>query len=277
MAEGNGTLSIGAFSMITRLSQKALRFYEEKGLLRPARKDITGYRWYSFEQVPQGLLLRRLSDLGFSVEDMNEVLEAKEAGPDRERLEAVIRRRRLEIASQVADLEAIRGLLENGKTLEVLDVKNEEPMLKDVPAMRVVSKVGKGTYAAVTPRLIGELMGLVMGPGNRQARVSGPPMAIYHDEEYKEQDAIIEVAVPVTGRLEVDEGFEVKTLPPAKVMSALHKGPFNRVGETWGRLFKHVSDKGLRPSGKARELYLSDPARTPESELLTEVQVPVVQ
>ena len=141
--------------------------------------------------------------------------------------------------------------------------------------MRVVSKVGKETYAAVTPRLIGELMGLVMGPGNRQARVSGPPMAIYHDEEYREQDAVIEVAVPVTGRLEVEEGFEVKTLGAVKVMSAIHRGPFDRVGETWGRLFRHVSEKGFRPAGKARELYLSDPTRTPLSELLTEVQVPV--
>ena len=38
-------LSIGAFAQATRLSPKALRLYDELGLLRPARVDEwTGYR-----------------------------------------------------------------------------------------------------------------------------------------------------------------------------------------------------------------------------------------
>ncbi|HTY46497.1 MAG TPA: MerR family DNA-binding transcriptional regulator [Methanomassiliicoccales archaeon] len=44
MTEARELLSIGDLSIITRLSMKALRFYDEKGLLVPVRKEITGYR-----------------------------------------------------------------------------------------------------------------------------------------------------------------------------------------------------------------------------------------
>ena len=43
-----GLLTIGAFAKASRLSPKALRLYDELGLLPPARVDpMTGYRLYS--------------------------------------------------------------------------------------------------------------------------------------------------------------------------------------------------------------------------------------
>jgi effector-binding domain-containing protein len=275
MADGSGTLSIGTFSMITRLTQKAIRYYEDKGLLVPARKEITGYRWYSYEQVPRGLLLRRLSDLGFSIEDIRAVVEMTEKGSDPSAMDPILKRRVRAIDEEVAALEAIRGSLERFRPQEVFDMKNEEPIVKEIPATRVISKTDKGTYAEVTPRLLGELFSVVMGPQGRNVRVAGPPMAIYHDEEYKEKDATVEMAIPIAGRLEVDEGVEIRTIPPMKVMSAIHKGPYNQVGAAWGRLFKYLEERGIPPAGMARELYLNDPGKTPESELLTEVQVPI--
>lgn len=57
-------VTIGAFARMARLSPKALRLYDELGLLRPARVDeINGYRYYDPSQVEQARLiawLRRL-------------------------------------------------------------------------------------------------------------------------------------------------------------------------------------------------------------------------
>ena len=45
-------LSIGQFGQLTALTAKALRHYDEVGVLRPAHvDDVTGYRWYSLEQA----------------------------------------------------------------------------------------------------------------------------------------------------------------------------------------------------------------------------------
>ena len=60
---------IGEFSKMGRVSIKALRHYDELGLLRPALVDRqTGYRYYTIEQLP--LLNRILAyrSLGFSLE-----------------------------------------------------------------------------------------------------------------------------------------------------------------------------------------------------------------
>ena len=45
-------LTIGEFARASRLSPKALRLYDELGLLRPVRVDeYSGYRYYSPDQL----------------------------------------------------------------------------------------------------------------------------------------------------------------------------------------------------------------------------------
>ena len=44
---------IGEFSKLTQVSIRMLRYYDETGLLTPAKTDPwTGYRMYSAEQIP---------------------------------------------------------------------------------------------------------------------------------------------------------------------------------------------------------------------------------
>ncbi|MBM9508479.1 MerR family transcriptional regulator [Actinacidiphila acididurans] len=58
-------LGIGAFARASRLSPKALRLYDDLGLLRPARVDpVTGYRRYAPDQLEQARLVAWLRRLG---------------------------------------------------------------------------------------------------------------------------------------------------------------------------------------------------------------------
>ena len=46
-------IRIGDFSKLSRVSIKALRFYDETGLLKPVSVDrFTGYRFYEYNQLP---------------------------------------------------------------------------------------------------------------------------------------------------------------------------------------------------------------------------------
>ncbi|HKS58171.1 MAG TPA: MerR family transcriptional regulator [Steroidobacteraceae bacterium] len=74
-------LSIGEFAAATQLSQKALRIYDEQRLLPPARIDtMTGYRYYSSDQVPLGRLVRTLREMNLSLTDIASVVAAKDGG-----------------------------------------------------------------------------------------------------------------------------------------------------------------------------------------------------
>jgi effector-binding domain-containing protein len=123
--------------------------------------------------------------------------------------------------------------------------------------------------------LIGEMCTLV-GSQEPHAHMVGPPMAIYRDKEFKETEADIEVAIPVSGRVTVGASrFEIRILPAGRAVSAVHSGAYGKVGEVWGKVLRYIEENELRPNGPGRELYLNDPSQVPEDELLTEVQVPV--
>lgn len=277
MNESDGFIGIGTFSMITRLTRRALRLYDEKGLLTPARREITGYRQYSYQQIRRGIQLKRLSDLGFGIREMREIMDALDGLAGAARLDTILEKRLKEVGVEICRLEKIRGSLLTRSFLEVIYLDKNEPTLKDVPDQRVVSRREKGTYQDVIPRLMGDLMKTVFGPENQRAQVkcTGMPITIYHDNEYKETDADIEVALPISGSITVGPEYDVKTLEGRRVVSYIHKGPYQDVGVAHEVIHEYMARDGLSVADVCREVYLNDPNETPEEELLTEVQVPV--
>lgn len=70
-------LTIGAYAAATQLTAKALRLYDEYGLLKPTTIDpATGYRYYRVEQVATGRLVRVLRDMNCSLSQIAQVLDA---------------------------------------------------------------------------------------------------------------------------------------------------------------------------------------------------------
>jgi DNA-binding transcriptional MerR regulator len=72
--------SIGEFGKLTGLSSKALRLYEEKDLIRPHVRGENQYRYYKVDQLPLAQKIQEFKALGFSLDDIKEVLRI-EAGP----------------------------------------------------------------------------------------------------------------------------------------------------------------------------------------------------
>lgn len=69
---------IGEFSKLTQVSIRMLRYYDEAGLLKPAKTDAwTGYRMYSAEQIPTLNKIIYLRDSGFQVSEIAAALAAE--------------------------------------------------------------------------------------------------------------------------------------------------------------------------------------------------------
>ena len=69
-------LKIGDFSRLSQVSVKTLRYYDDMGLQRPMNVDaFTGYRYYSASQLPRLNRGLALKDLGFTLEQIAQVLE----------------------------------------------------------------------------------------------------------------------------------------------------------------------------------------------------------
>src|SRR5689334_2146611 len=115
-------LSIGEFSRVTHLSVKALRHYDDIGLLAPAWVDpATGYRSYAVAQVPTAHMIRRLRDLAMPLEDIRAVLAAGNASARDQAILGHLQRMESQLEQTQATVASLRALLEGratGSTVE---------------------------------------------------------------------------------------------------------------------------------------------------------------
>lgn len=70
---------IGEVAERTGVTQRTLRFYEEKGLLEPPERMDGGFRLYSEDDINRVTYIRRLQDLlGFSLSEIKEMVDSEE-------------------------------------------------------------------------------------------------------------------------------------------------------------------------------------------------------
>jgi MerR family transcriptional regulator, repressor of the yfmOP operon len=146
---------IGEVADRTGVTQRTLRFYEERELITPAERMEGGFRLYSENDIERVTLIKRLQELlGLSLADIKEMVDAEQLRdqiratfrPDRElparrkRVQLVIdaTRRQLEIVEQKSQqLIEMRGELRERlvgmetRAQEIEDAMSREPTPSD--------------------------------------------------------------------------------------------------------------------------------------------------
>jgi len=269
---------IGDFSRLCRVTVRTLRYYDELGLLKPVRVDqSTGYRYYSIEQLPKLNRIVMLKGIGLSLDDIN-VLLHNEMPLDY--IRQLLQVKKSEIQERVNQ--------DSGRLRQVevwLDKIGKEGLMptdsniqrKSIPELRVISKRETGTYKETTYKLYMELRQQLDRPENQEtAKVTGPVTGLFYDDEYKEEDADIEIALPVSGEISVsDVSFEVKTLQKIEAVSAIHRGLDDSIGKTYAQIMEYAEEHKLDLVTPIRELYFTYLEEIPDDDAMTEIQFPI--
>lgn len=109
---------IGEVAERTGVTQRTLRFYEEKGLLDPPERMDGGFRLYSDEDINRVTYIRRLQELlGFTLSEIKEMVDAEE---ELQQIAATFRPDR-ELPERVARVTTVITAL--SRQLEVVDHK----------------------------------------------------------------------------------------------------------------------------------------------------------
>lgn len=104
-------------------------------------------------------------------------------------------------------------------------------------------------------------------------RPNGPPLARYRGTPGETVD--IEVGFPVVGFTATDD-VHAATLPGGPCGVAIHVGPYDTLGTTWGELAEWGRAQGFhRRDDQCWEIYLSDPGTTPPGAWRTQLVQPV--
>ncbi|MDX1784765.1 Cu(I)-responsive transcriptional regulator [Roseovarius sp. ZX-A-9] len=125
-------MNIGDAAARTGLPPKTIRYYEEIGLIRPARGN-SGYRDFSDADVHKLAFLGRARALGFSIEDCRTLLGLYE---DESRSSADVKRlarsHLAQIEDKIAALQSMRATLSHLVDACAGDERPDCPILRDL-------------------------------------------------------------------------------------------------------------------------------------------------
>jgi effector-binding domain-containing protein len=265
-------LPIGRFAKATRLSVKALRHYDELGLLRPAWVDpSSGYRYYRPAQANQAEAIRILRSVEMPLEEIAELLA--EGGGEAAAKRLRLHRERLE--ARLAEHRRMLAFLE--RLLEKEGVMPYEVTVKELPAQpvaatrtttdlrRIASSISTGVHL-----LLDEL-------GRRGIEPAGPLQVVYHAEQVLDADtaAPIEICFPVAAPFQGSGEVYGAELAGGPAAVTVHRGPYAEIGPAYHTVSGWIADHGHELAGGPREVYLNVPGEVPEADLLTEVRWPI--
>ncbi|TKC92214.1 Cu(I)-responsive transcriptional regulator [Trinickia terrae] len=107
-------MNIGEAASASGVSAKMIRHYEGVGLLPPASRTSTGYRQYNDKDVGRLLFIRHSRDLGFSLEQIGELLDLwQNRGRSSRQVKALAQAHIAELDEKLKELQEMRGALES--------------------------------------------------------------------------------------------------------------------------------------------------------------------
>lgn len=264
--------SIGLFSKMNRITTKTLRHYDDIGLLRPAHvDDLTGYRYYSSEQLVRLNQIIALKQMGVSLSDIAKMLEQPEG------IRVFLELKEQELTDRIREEERKLMRVQNYvKRLRGEMNMNYTPVIRSLPEVIVASMrfiaPNYDYYFDIIPKMGKEM--------KRQGAVCAEPeycFNLYHDGEYKESNIDVEVCEAVVDFCEDSDMVKYKRIMGVdEALCVLHKGPYSTLPDAYNYAMNWIKDNGYEIVGLPRESYIDGIwNKDSEDEWLTEVQIPI--
>ena len=233
-------IPIGQFARASRLSPKALRLYDENGLLPPARVDPdSGYRFYRLEQLREATLIGLLRSAGMPLAQIRRVLD--DPAPVRiDEYEAALAD---ELAERRRILDYVRRFLKEEHMFEV--------KTKHVDEQPYESRSKQVRVAELEPFIHDTIAELTA-----QHEPAGHAFTVFHGAVTDEAEGTVEVCLPVA---EAD-----RKLPAGEVAYTVAAGSqtdFPEILGAYDAVAGWAAENGRQLAGPPREIYLDNEPR----------------
>lgn len=268
---------IGDFSRLVRVSPRMLRHYEKCGLLYPAEIDkFTGYRQYSAAQIPLLNNIVTLRDLGFSIDEIGDILPHFD---DAVFMDKVFRAKAASVKKNIeAEQDKYDRLMQMSDTMR----KEHGVMVYDVELQKLPS-VKALTLRGIIPHyrdegMLWEKLGRFIGENQIKCHSDG--YSTYFDEEYKESDPDVEIAIPVDELGESKGEFVFKVYEEVPLAATVRfSGPFDGGYDAASeKLAEWMETNGYTFAGYLRGHVIVSPHDDPNPDKwVTELQAPVMK
>jgi len=266
MAKPRGLFSIGEIASACGVSIDTLRFYETKSLLHPAHTDpISGYRYYSLENLLRLRKVLGLKEAGLSLREIRDYMDSS-IHPIKKITELKERRNRLTRAIENLQIHST----------ETGDLTVHEMELPERLCLCRTIQAKDGDHAILS---IGAFYEELIRNGVPISR-AWPEFCEYPDErllqgEFPVKDFTVRACLPVD---KDNAPPEAVRYPSGFAITVNYRGSYYDLWKAYEALINYMDQKGLDPSGYPQEIYLeidSDgSARPDEPGNITRIIVP---
>jgi DNA-binding transcriptional MerR regulator len=269
---------IGEFSQLARVSRRLLQFYDQQGLLTPEWTDpATSYRYYSARQLIRLNRILALKELGFSLNDIAQMLRADIADAD---IHAMLLAKRAEVE---------RTVQEELQRLRQIEVRLQQNQLSDDALDVVIKSLPASPFLALrtivpSPPAMAQLLSLMqaVAPTRIESRYLGPLVGVVYTEEFRLHNNDIALGYlltrPIGQTVPLSDQYELRMveLPAVATMATVVQvgGP-DLIFAALGRIGRWIEVNGYCLAGPYRELGLQLPMDGNSDEMVIEVQMPL--
>jgi DNA-binding transcriptional MerR regulator len=273
-------LSIGIFARRSRLSPKALRLYDDMGLLVPADVDPeNGYRRYRESQLATARLIAMLRRLDMPLTQVADIIAAP--GPEAaERLATYWNALEQRVASQRELAAHLRSRLSGREE----PLGHPDVLVRDVPEQLVLVEQ-RHVAVEELPAWIGTTMARLAAEARDHGGVSGHPFVVYYGEVNDDSDGPAEACMPVAPTAESSAGLPDSAPTHALRFEPAHREAYVRLRKAqvafpqilsaYDGVMRWAAAHGVEITGPPREVYFVDFKSAAAADEVCDVAFPV--
>jgi len=264
---------IGDFSSLSQVSIKALRFYDEVGLLKPTFVDgATGYRYYSPNLLPRLNRILVFKELGFSLDEIALLLQ-DDLNPDQ--LRQALRKKRNDLSRRIAKEQSRLAQVESWLMQierEGSHVPNYEITLRELAPQWVASRRDRLASYDQASELFTELNRYL-----KRHNANGRHAARWHVCAGQGKQIDCEALVLLSRPVPESKRIAIYELPGGANACVIHEGTEETIPEAYVAAHSWIKSNGFKVDGPPFELYWQDNIVNPDVSGVTEIRYPILK
>lgn len=266
---------IGEVSRIGGLSQRALRHYDDMGLIEPDMIGENSYRYYSRHTMLKIPVINYLKKMGLSLDEIGDVFACK----DFSHIRRSFHEQRDECARAVQELNERMQIIDDWNEL----VEEASFVLTSCPLAVNTKFLARDELLCMPYRFTGDYAETTINleftafVGKVKNVISGPVMMrrVFGEDEPQSFDAPCDAFI-LQKALRPIEPKHAYVRPRGMYLSTYHSGAFEDIGSAYRRLFAFAKQNGHELGDCSYERFVTDYWTTYDSDLfVTEILVPI--
>ena len=252
-------LTIKQFAEVCRTTPRTLRFYEKKGLFKPAVIDtFNKYRFYHPSQAREFLKIKLLQNFHVPLKQIKA-----------NSVETTLLNRLKILKEEIAEKEKEYKFLKKMKSF-LLDSRQAR-MTKDIfqtktfgPYNLFTMKVEHGEYSSIT-----EYIKILWKEAKRlKLKCENYEIVFYLNGAYNPKNTPLEISLvfhgstPKVDARKLPENFYFKKYPKTKVLTFEYNGPYEYLILVYQKLFSYLEEEKIVLKGSGFDIYKFGPLST---------------